>query len=163
VSAHQALYPIVTMCRVLGVSSSGYYAWRSREPSKRSKSYTALTAVIREIHKWSRGTYGVPRMVVELNARGHHVNPKRVTRLMREAGGEGGTRRKRTHTTRSDRDARVAPDLVERDFTAQGPDQLWVAAITSPPGRVFCILPWSSMPGAVASWAGRWPPACTRN
>ena len=76
-SAHQALYPIATMCRVLEVSTSGYYAWRTREPSKRSKSDTALTAVIREIHKWSRGTYGVPRMIVELEARGHHANSKR--------------------------------------------------------------------------------------
>lgn len=77
-SAHQALYPIVTMCRVLGVSPSGYYAWLSREPSARSKSDKELTAVIGKIHQWSRGTYGVPRMVVELDARGHQVNPKRV-------------------------------------------------------------------------------------
>ena len=115
------------MCRVLEVSTSGYYAWRSCEPSARSKSDKKLTAVISEIHQWSRGTYGVPRMVVELEARGYHVNPKRVARLMREAGLQGVTRRKRTNTTRADRDARVAPDLVQRDFTAEGPDELWVA------------------------------------
>ena len=113
-SAHQALYPIATMCRVLEVSTSGYYAWRRREPSARSKSDAALTALIGEIHEWSRGTYGVPRMVKELIARGHHVNPKRVERLMREAGLQGVSRRQRTHTTRRDRDGRVAPDLVER-------------------------------------------------
>jgi putative transposase len=130
VSDHQALYPITTMCRVLEVSTSGYYAWRRRKPSARSKSDAALMALIREIHEWSRGTYGVPRMFKELIARGHHVNPKRVERLMREAGLQGVSRRQRTHTTRRDRDGRVAPDLVERDFAAQGPDQLWVADIT---------------------------------
>ena len=129
-SDHQALYPITTMCRVLEVSTSGYYAWRRRKPSARSKSDAALMALIREIHEWSRGTYGVPRMFKELIARGHHVNPKRVERLMREAGLQGVSRRQRTHTTRRDRDGRVAPDLVERDFAAQGPDQLWVADIT---------------------------------
>ncbi len=129
------------MCRVLEVSTSGYYAWRRREPSKRSKSDAALTALMGEIHDWSRGTYGVPRMVVELDSRGHHVNPKRVARLMREAGLEGVSRRKRTQTTRRDRDARVAPDLVERDFTAQGPDQLWVADFTYiPTGAGFLYL-----------------------
>jgi len=121
---------MTTMCRVLEVSTSGYYAWRRRKPSARSKSDAALMALIREIHEWSRGTYGVPRMFKELIARGHHVNPKRVERLMREAGLQGVSRRQRTHTTRRDRDGRVAPDLVERDFAAQGPDQLWVADIT---------------------------------
>ena len=110
-SDHQALYPIATMCRVPEVSTSGYYAWRRRELSARCKSDAQLTEVIGDIHEWSRGTYGVPRMVVELGARGHHVNPKRVARLMREAGLEGVSRRKRTHTTRRDRDGRVAPDL----------------------------------------------------
>ena len=129
-SEHQVLYPIATMCRVLGASPSGYYAWRQRKPSKRTLSDAALSRVIREIHTWSRGTYGEPRMTKELIARGHHVNPKRVARLMREAGLAGVSRRKGTRTTRRDREARVAPDLVERDFTAQGPDELWVADIT---------------------------------
>ena len=128
-SAHQDLYPIATMCRVLDVSTSGYYAWRRRTPSARAQSDAALTALIREIHDWSRGTYGVPRMVKELIARGHQVNPKRVERLMREAGLQGVSRRKRIHTTRRDRDGRVAPDLVERDFAAHGPDEIWVADI----------------------------------
>ena len=77
------------MCRVLGVSPSGYYAWRRREPSPRSVSDAQLTALIGQVHRWSRGTYGVPRMVRELRARGPHVNPKRVARLMREAGLQG--------------------------------------------------------------------------
>ena len=160
-SDHQALYPIATMCRVLEVSTSGYYAWHRRKPSARTKSDAALTALIREIHEWSQGTYGVPHMFKELITRGHHVNPKRVERLMREAGLRGVSRRQRTHTTRRDRDGRVAPDLVERDFAAQGPDQLWVGDITYVPTWLdSCILPWSSTPGAVASWAGPWPLTC---
>ena len=107
-SDHQALYPIATMCRVLGASPSGYYAWRRRKPSARSVSDATLTDVIREVHKWSRGTYGVPRMIRELSARGHHVNHKRVERLMREADLAGVSRRKRTRTTRRERDAQVA-------------------------------------------------------
>ncbi len=155
-SAHQALYPIATMCRVLTVSTSGYYAWHRRKPSARSKSDAALTARIREIHEWSRGTYGVPRMVVELEARGHHVNPKRVARLMREAGLQGVTRRKRTHTTRRDRDGRVAADLVERDFAAQGPDQLWVADATYVPtwaGFLYLAVVLDAWSRRIVGWA----------
>ena len=155
-SDHQALYAIVTMCRVLGVSPSGYYAWRQREPSARARSDVTLTDLIRTIHKWSRGSYGVPRMVVELDSRGHHVNPKRVARLMREAGLEGVSRRKRTRTTRRERDAQAAPDLVERDFTAQGPDALWVADITFVPtwsGFLYLAVVLDAWSRRIVGWA----------
>jgi putative transposase len=133
VSAHQVLYAIATMCRVLGVSPSGYYAWRQRAPSARSVSDAVLTELISEVHTFSRESYGVPRMTVELNDRGHAVNHKRVERLMREAGLAGISRRKGTRTTRPDREAQASPDLVQRDFTAQGPDELWIADITYVP------------------------------
>ena len=97
------------MCRVLGVSPSGYYAWRRREPSARSVSDAQLTALIGQVHTWSRGTYGVPRMVRELRARGPHVNPKRVARLMREAGWQGVSRRQSTRTTRREPGRRCFP------------------------------------------------------
>jgi transposase InsO family protein len=116
VSAHQEIYPIGTMCRVLGVSPSGYYAWRHRVPSARAQSDAALTPLIRAAHTRSRESYGVPRMTVELNEAGHHVNHKRVERLMRTAGLAGISRRKGTRTTRPDRGAQAAPDLVQRDF-----------------------------------------------
>ena len=132
-SDHQALYAIVTMCRVLGVSPSGYYAWRQRAPSARSVSDAVLTDLIREAHTFSRESYGVPRMTVELNEGGHHVNHKRVERLMHEASLAGISRRKGTRTTRPDRDAQASPDLVKRDFTAQGRDELWVADVTYVP------------------------------
>ena len=105
------------MCRVLGVSASGYYAWRHRHPSARAVSDAQLKVLIDGIHRWwSAGTYGVPRMVRELRDRGHPVNPKRVARLMRETGLQGVSRRKSAPTTHRDGDAPPAPDLVDRDF-----------------------------------------------
>jgi len=123
------------MCRVLDVSVSGYYAWCKREPSKRAIADEALQRRIVEIHDQSRQTYGVPRIHAELGADGVRVGRKRVARLMRRAQICGISRRKRAWTTKRDRRARPAPDLVERDFAAQGPDALWVADITYVPTR----------------------------
>jgi putative transposase len=133
VKANQAMYAVTTMCRLLGVSTSGYYAWRKRAPSKRAVSDASLIERISEIHQWSHGTYGAPRMHAELAARGVRVGRKRVARLMKEAGLEGVSRRKKAFTTRRDLEARPAPDLVDRDFRAEGPDELWVADITYVP------------------------------
>ena len=129
-SANQARFPIATMCRLLGVSASGYHAWRRRPPSARSRRDAALLTRIREIHAVSRGTYGTPRIHAELVAEGVSVGRKRVARLMRGAGLRGVSRRKGPRTTQRDEQHRPAPDLVERDFTAEGPDRLWVADIT---------------------------------
>ena len=92
--AHQADYPVRTLCRVLGVSPSGYYAWRNREPSARRRADGELQAKIETIHRHSRSTYGVPRVHAELIDTGHHVGRKRVARLMKAAGLEGASRRK---------------------------------------------------------------------
>jgi len=124
------MYPIATMCRVLGVSTSGYYAWLRREPSERSRQDAELTEQIRAIHARSDGTYGVPRVHAELGAEGVRVGRNRVARLMRAAGLQGVTRRKFVTTTQRSATSRPAPDLVDRDFTAEGRDQLWVADIT---------------------------------
>lgn len=131
-SAHQAVYPIATMCRVLGVSPSGYYAWTKRLPSRRAASDAALTESIRAAHAASHGTYGAPRIQVDLAAAGVGASRKRIARLMRLAGLAGVSRRKFTVTTRRD-GGRQAPDLVARNFTAERPDQLWVADITYVP------------------------------
>ncbi len=128
--ANQASYPVATLCRVLGVSSSGYYAWLERSPSKRVQANAALKSRIEKIHERSRGTYGSPRIHAELAAEGERVGRNRVARVMREAGLEGASRRRGPRTTRRDRDAKPAPDLVERDFVAAGPDRLWGADIT---------------------------------
>lgn len=131
--AHQAKHPVATMCRVLGVSSSGYYAWCQRPVSKHACRDRELTGKIEAIHEASRCTYGTPRIHAELACDGEQVGRKRVARLMREAGLEGVSRRKRTRTTVRSEDRRPVPDLVDRDFTAEGPDRLWVADITYVP------------------------------
>ena len=129
-SANQAFFPIATMARVLGVSTAGYYAWRSRLPSARAIADDALLRRVRTIHAVSRGTYGAPRVHAELRGEGWAVGKKRIARLMRAAGIVGVSRRRGVITTRRDRDARPAPDLVDRNFTADRPNQLWVADIT---------------------------------
>jgi putative transposase len=134
-SANQAVFPIATMARVLGVSPAGYYAWHRRLPSARANSDGELLKRIRTIHAGSRGTYGAPRVHAELRAEGLPVSKKRVARLMREAGLTGVSRRKGMRTTQRDETARPAPDLVARDFTAAAPNRLWVADITYIPTR----------------------------
>ena len=118
------------MCRVLEVSTSGYYAWLKRSPSRRAQEDQALTREIKRIHDHSKGTYGAPRIPAQLAREGTHVGRKRVARLMRAAQLQGVSRRKRYGTTQPQPDARPAPDLVERNFSAEGPDELWVADIT---------------------------------
>ena len=117
------------MCQLLGVSSSGYYAWRKRQPSQRSETDAALIAEIQVAHAASRGTYGAPRIHAELAAKGTYIGRKRVARLMTQAGLAGVSRRRFVTTTVNDC-GRQAPDLVERNFTAEAPDRLWVADIT---------------------------------
>jgi putative transposase len=129
VSDHQARYPIATMCALLGVSSSGYYAWVKRRPSRRSETDAVLIGEIRAAHAASGGTYGAPRILAELAAKGIRVGRKRVARLMSQAGLAGVSRRRFVVTTRKG-DGRQAPDLVERNFAAEAPDRLWVADIT---------------------------------
>ncbi|GAC1670768.1 MAG: hypothetical protein NVS9B8_13870 [Candidatus Limnocylindrales bacterium] len=130
VDCEKAVFPIVTMCRVLGVSPSGFWAWSKRPPSARARADAALTGEIRRIHERSRGTYGVPRVHAELRYDGTRCSRRRVARLMRADGLEGVHRRRSIRTTVRDRDAAPAPDPVNRSFHASGPDQLWVADIT---------------------------------
>jgi putative transposase len=130
VSANQAVYPIRSVSRVLGVSPSGFYAWRKRPPSKREQADEMLTQQIKKIHQKSKGTYGAPRIHAELAEQGLHVGRKRVARLMRAADLQGVSRRKAPRTTQRRPEAQPAPDLVQRDFTASHPNELWVADIT---------------------------------
>src|SRR6202011_3252948 len=130
VNANQASYGIATMCRVLEVSTSGYYARQKRPPSARARADAALSARIAAIHQHSRATYGTPRIHVELQEQGIRVGHKRVARLMCAAGLRGASRRKWMITTVRDPAARAAPDLVERNFIAAAPNRLWVADIT---------------------------------
>lgn len=118
------------MCRLLGVSPSGFYAWMVRKPSPRSIENEGLRTKISEIHGRSRGTYGAPRILPELGALGIWISRKRVRRLMKELGIAGVSRRRWVTTTTRDDRLRPAPDLVGRQFVADEPNQLWVADIT---------------------------------
>ena len=136
-NVHQAMYPIRTMARVLKVSASGYYAWRSRPASARATADVDLTRRIRTIHAGSHGTYGAPRIHAELQAEGVHIARKRVARLMRAAGIAGVSRRRHAPvTTKQAPDHRPASDLVRRNFVAEGPSELGVADITFIPTLV---------------------------
>lgn len=154
--ANPVTYPIATMCRVLGVSSGGYPAWKKRPPSKRAVSDAALSERIRTIHHNSRGTYGAPRIHAELIETGARVGCKRVARLMRAAGLVGVSRRKGCRTTICNNDSRPAPDLVDRNFTATRPDQLYVADITYIPtwaGFLYLAVVLDVFSRRIVGWA----------
>jgi putative transposase len=131
----RADHRVRTMCRLLGVSASGYWAWRGRAPSARSLGDAELLAKIRAIHKASRGIYGVPRVHAELRESGVRCGRKRVARLMRQAGLVGVHRRRFRHPSARDEATTRAADLVERRFERRAPDRLWVADITYLPTR----------------------------
>jgi putative transposase len=156
VTAHQAVHPVATQCRVLGVSPSGYYAWRKRPPAARAQADAALTEAIRAIHARSRGTYGAPRIHAELAAQGVHIGRKRVARLLQAAGLAGVSRRRPVWTTRRDPAARPAPDLVQRAFAVDGPNRLWVADITYIPtwaGFLYLAVVLEAWSRRVVGWA----------
>lgn len=132
--ANQAVFPVSTMARVLGVSKAGYYAWLRRAPSAHAQADAALLKRVRTIHATSRHTYGVPRVHAELRAHDERHSRKRLARLMREAGLVGACHRGAgPTTTQRDQEARPAPDLVDRSFKADAPNVLWVADMTYVP------------------------------
>jgi putative transposase len=154
--AQEHRLPIAEMSRVLEVSRSGFYAWSTRRPCRRACEDTHLSTEIRRIHEQSHGTYGAPRIHAELAASGRQVGRKRVARIMRQEGLRGVSRRKWIRTTVRDPRAAVAPDLVKRDFRAQGPDQLWVADITYVPtwaGFLYVAVVLDAWSRRVVGWA----------
>jgi putative transposase len=130
IDAEKAHHAVSRLCRVLGVSRAGYYAFKDRPPSARLLADQQLTERIRQIHQRSHRTYGAPRIHAELRLdHGIHVSRKRVARLMRSAGLTGCHRRRRRGLTRRDPQASPAPDLVGRRFTANAPNAVWTADI----------------------------------
>jgi putative transposase len=127
---HVAAFPVSLMCQVLGVSRSGYYEWASRPVSSPALGDQALATEIQAVHAGSRGRYGSPRVHAELRARGRRVGRKRVARLMRGIGLSARRRRRLRRTTDSRHAFPVAPNLLERNFTADAPDRVWMADIT---------------------------------
>ena len=162
--ANQAHFSVSRMCEILGVSRSGYYAWRERGPSARSQADGELTVRIRASHQHSRGTYGAPRIHEDLKDEGVRIGRKRIARLMRAAVLEGVSRRSRVRTTVRGDGSRPAPDLVQRRFSATGPDRLWVADITYvPTGSGFLYLAVVLDVWSRRIVGCRWPHICAPN
>jgi putative transposase len=145
------------MCEVLGVSPSGYYAWRSRLPCRRQTEDERLRVLIADIHRFSRGTYGAPRVHAELRlVHGVRCSEKRIARLMRWLGIAGVHRRRRAKTTKRAPEVAPAPDLVRRNFKVGGPDQLLVADITYIPtwaGFLYLAVVIDAFTRQVVGWA----------
>jgi putative transposase len=144
-------------CRVLEVSRSGYYGWCSRPTSSRDQENELLLKHIEQVHAGSRETYGSPRVHAELTwGLGLPVNLKRVARLMRAVGVQGLYRRRRRGCTIRDPDAQPSSDLVNRNFTVEGLNRLWVTDITEHPtaeGRVYCAAVMDAYSRIIAGWS----------
>jgi putative transposase len=123
-------FPVTRLCQVLGVSPSGYFAWRSRLASPRQREDLVLLAHIRSAFARSHGTYGSPRLTRELQDEGLEVGRRRTARLMRENGLKARQKRRFKRTTDSHHALPVAPNLLEQDFSAEGPNQKWAADIS---------------------------------
>ena len=130
IDAEKAHHSVRTMCRVLQVSPSGYYASLRRGPSQRKQDDDTLKVHITAIHEQSDGTYGSPRVYKQMRHEQLEVGRDRVARLMRELRRCGTPKRRFVRTTDSDHDAPVAPNLLQRDFEAERPNQRWVTDIT---------------------------------
>jgi transposase InsO family protein len=123
-------WSVAQMCRVLEVSRSGFHDWEARRPSRRDVADRLLSEEIEAIWECSARTYGAPRVHAWLRRQGYRVARKRVARIMRERGWTGQTGRVRVRTTRRDKTAAPAPDLVARAFNPDAPDRLWAGDVT---------------------------------
>lgn len=130
IASKEVAFPVETMCRVLEVSRSGYYAWKKRPEPARKTQDAQLAAEIAGTHKRSRGIYGSPRVYRDLKARGIRVGKKRVERLMRESGLRGRRKRRFCCTTDSRHSLPVAPNVLDRRFETDAPNRVWVGDVT---------------------------------
>ena len=130
IDASKADIPVGRMCTLLGVSVSGYYAWKGRRPSRRQCDDMIYLSRIREHFALSHGTYGYPRMHAELVEEGLSIGKHRVARLMRENGLKAPHRRRFKHTTNSHHHYPIVPNLLSQDFVCDKPNQKWGADIS---------------------------------
>lgn len=130
IDAEKAGWPVSTMCVVLDVSRAGFYAWRERPECERSRRDRALSLRVEASHLQSKRTYGSPRVYEDLKGDGERVGRKRVARLMRQAGLKARVRRRYKSTTMSEHDQPIAPNLLDRQFEAEAPNQRWVGDTT---------------------------------
>ena len=153
---HRAAFAVRTMCTVLEVSTSGYYAWRDRPESARSRADRALAADIRRVHADNRAIYGSPRVHAALRAEGRRIGVNRVARLMRHHGIQGRHKRRVPRTTDSKHSLPVAPNLLDRQFTAPAPNRIWLADITYIPtgeGWLYLAVVLDMFSRRVVGWA----------
>jgi putative transposase len=145
---------VAVACRVLGVSRSGYYDWLGRPPSARDEANLLLIKHIQDVHAESRGTYGWPRVHAELTlGLGLAVNHKRVARLMRQAGLQGLYRRR---YRRGPTGPATEDDLVQRHFTVEAPNRLWLTDITEHPtkeGKLYCAAVMDAYARLIVGWS----------
>jgi len=156
IAAEKAHYPVRMLCEVLGVSRSGFYAWRKREPSRRAQEDERLKCHVIAAFKASRQTYGSPRIKEELQAQGHRVGRHRVARLMREEDLCARTKRRFVATTDSAHQESIPGNLLKRDFTANRENEKWVGDITYLPtssGFIFLAVLLDLYSRRVVGWA----------
>jgi len=154
--AKEVAFPVAPMCRVLGVSTSGYYAWRTRPAPKRVVEDARLATEVAEAHARSKGIYGSPRVHRELRARGVRTGRKRVERLMRESGLRGRQKRRFVRTTDSRHDHPVAANVLDRKFDAKAPNEAWVGDVTYIPtadGWLYLAVLLDLFSRRVVGWA----------
>ena len=156
IRAEKASWPVRAMCRVLRVSPSGFYAWLLRPESAHQGRDRALGVLVREAHERSRSTYGSPRVHAQLKANGVTIGRKRVMRLMSEQDLQGRRRRSFVRTTDSRHDHPVAPNVLNRDFTANKPNEKWVGDVTflhTPDGWLYLAVVLDLFSRFVVGWA----------
>ena len=127
---HAEQFPVTMMCRVLEVSSSGYYSWRGRLPSQRAVANELLEQEVRDLFKSSRQTYGSPRIYRDLRAKGNVCGVNRIAKLMREAGIQGSPAPRFVATTQSNPELLVAKNILNREFAVAAPNRVWSSDIT---------------------------------
>lgn len=153
-------YPVDLMCDLLGVSKSGYYAWRSRPESQRARDDRTLLEAIKRVHAASGGVYGAPRIHTELKEEGFRCGRHRVARLMRQAGLVGCPRRRFKVTTQRDPSHAVADNLLQQDFSASRPNERWAADITyisTQQGWLFLAIVMDLYSRRIVGWSmDRW-------
>jgi transposase InsO family protein len=155
IAAEKAKYPVSWMCRKLGVSTSGYYAWLSHKPSARATANELLLTQIRDLRRGHAKNYGSPRVYRALRAQGHKIGRHRVARLMHAHGLFARQKRRWVKTTDSQHHLPIAPNLLARDFKAPAPNTRWVGDISYIPtdeGWLFLAVVLDLFARRVVGW-----------
>ncbi len=160
IDAAKEEFPVHRLCRVLGVSQSGYFAWKGRPACRRQHEDMVLLAHVRSAFALSNGTYGSPRMTRELQDGGLAVGRRRTARLMRENGLRARQTRRFRRTTDSHHAWPIAPNLLDQDFSAERPNQKWGSDISYIWTKAGCIWRWLSTCLPAASSVGLWRTGC---